>query len=83
MIGRRLAGGQALNDGQAGLGDKLARITTGAAATIGTGAGIALSAPLAIVDGRTRENLGEQIEDLGSKVQDTAGSAVRFPTDKY
>jgi len=83
MIGMRLAGGQALNDGQAGLGDKLARITTGAAATIGTTAGIALSAPLAIVDGRTRENLGEHIQELGSQVQDTAGSAVRFPTDKY
>jgi esterase/lipase superfamily enzyme len=83
MIGARLAGGQALNDGQAGLGDKLARITTGAAATIGTTAGIALSAPLAVIDGRTRDNLGEQLQDLGAHVQDTAGSAVHFPTDKY
>jgi esterase/lipase superfamily enzyme len=83
MIGARLAGGQSLNDGQAGLGDKLARITTGAAATVGTTAGIALSTPLAIIDGRTRENLGGQLEDLGTQVQDTAGSAVHFPTDKY
>lgn len=83
LIGGRLAAGQTLSDGQAGLGDRLARITTGAAATVGTAAGVALSAPIAIVDGRTRDNLNEQLRDLGAQVNDTAGSTGRVMGTRY
>lgn len=83
LIGTRLADGQTLNDGQAGLGDKLARITTGAAATVGTAAGVALSAPIAVVDGRTRDNLDEQLEQLGTQINDTAGSAGNVMGTRY
>jgi esterase/lipase superfamily enzyme len=83
LIGTRLAAGQTLGDGHSGLGDRLAQITTGAAATVGTAAGVALSAPIAIVDGRTRDNLDEQLRELGTHVQDTAGSTGRVVGTRY
>jgi len=83
LIGTRLASGQTLGDGHSGLGDRLAQITTGAAATVGTAAGVALSAPIAIVDGRTRDNLDEQLRELGTQVQDTAGSTGRVVGTRY
>ena len=75
-IGLRIAQGQDFNDGKAGLGEKLAQVTTGAASTVGTAAGLAVSAPLAIVDGRTRDSLGDQFEDMGSQARTTLGATT-------
>ena len=61
MIGRRLADGQTLGDGKAGLGDKLTGLTMSAAGVVGSAAGMVVSAPLAIVDRRTRESMGDQL----------------------
>jgi esterase/lipase superfamily enzyme len=80
LIGRRLAAGQTINDSHVGLGDKIVQTTAGAAVTIGTAAGLAVSAPVAIVDPQTRETFGEQIERLGRGVADTAGSTVGLAT---
>ena len=80
LIGRRLAAGQTITDSHVGLGDKIVQTTAGAAATIGTAAGLAVSAPVAIVDSRTRETFGEQVERLGRGVADTAGSTVGLAT---
>lgn len=76
-IGQRLASGQALSDGKASLGEKIGQIATGAASSVGKAAGLAVSAPLAIVDPDTRETLGDRFDDLGA----TAGDAVRSTTD--
>ncbi len=76
MIGRRLAEGQNFDDGKAGLGDKLAQVTSGAASTVGAAAGLAISAPIAIVDGRTRENLGSQVESLSDGARTIMGAAA-------
>lgn len=64
-IGARLASGQALNDGQAGVGDRLGMFAAGTVSTVGAAAGAAVATPFAIVDPRTRENLGEHYEAVG------------------
>jgi esterase/lipase superfamily enzyme len=65
IIGRELAQGQTLTDSRIGVGDRIIQATTGVASAVGTAAGIAVSAPVAIVDPRTRENLGNYADDLG------------------
>jgi len=60
-IGARLAQGQPLRDGQAGLGDHLGLATAGAVSAVGGVAGAAVAAPFAIVDPATRDNLGEHL----------------------
>lgn len=75
-IGRRLATGQALNDGQAGFGEKLGQVASGAVSTVGKAAGLVISAPVAIIDGRTRDGLGDQIEGLGGQAGATFRAAA-------
>ncbi len=80
-IGARLATGQALNDGQAGVGEKLGMVAVGAASTVGAAAGVAVAAPFAIVDPRTRENLGDRLDTVGQGASDTlqSGASVVQP----
>jgi esterase/lipase superfamily enzyme len=74
LIGKRLAGGQALTDGGSGVGDKFGQIAVGAAGAVGSAAGVAISAPFAVVDPRTRQNLGENFEQMGSNLGDMVGA---------
>lgn len=76
IIGGQLASGQTLTDSRAGLGDTIGLITTGAAGVVGRAASIAVSAPVSIVDGRTREGLRDQINDLGGQVRQSVGGVV-------
>src|SRR3954454_11928916 len=50
LIGRRLAEGQSVSGSRIGLGDRIIQVTAGAATVVGTAAGLALSAPVVIVD---------------------------------
>jgi esterase/lipase superfamily enzyme len=75
-IGLRLAAGQALNDGQAGVGEKLGQVAVGAASAAGRAASVVVSAPIAVVDGRTREGLGDQIGELGADLGGTMRAAA-------
>ena len=70
-IGARLAGGQSFSEAP-GLGGVLANTASGAAATVGSAAGLAISAPLAIVDGRARDELGDRFKDVGDQLESTA-----------
>ncbi|MEW6124480.1 MAG: alpha/beta hydrolase [Pseudomonadota bacterium] len=74
MIGSRIAAGQTLTDGREGVGDRIIQVTTGAAASIGTAAGVVISAPVAVIDPSTRDNFGAQMENLGTTVSGTATS---------
>jgi esterase/lipase superfamily enzyme len=65
IIGRELAEGQTLTDSRVGVGDRIIQVTAGAASAVGTVAGLAVSAPVAIIDPRTRENLGNYADDIG------------------
>jgi esterase/lipase superfamily enzyme len=72
LIGQRLASGQTVTDTRVGLGDRIAGVATGAAATVGSAAGLVLSAPIAVVDPNTRASLGDRINQVGAGVADTA-----------
>ena len=76
IIGGQIASGQTLTDSRAGLGDKLGLVATGAAGVVGRAASIAVSAPVAIIDGRTREGLSDQFNELGGQVKQTVGGVV-------
>ena len=68
-IGARLAAGQTLSDGHAGVGQKLGLATAGAVSTVGAAAGVAVATPFAIVDPNTRDNLGDHIQSIGEPLQ--------------
>jgi esterase/lipase superfamily enzyme len=67
-IGGRLAQGQTLNDGKAGVGQRLGLATAGAVATVGTAAGVAVAAPFAIIDPHTREQMNDHLDSLGAQL---------------
>ncbi|WP_046866024.1 alpha/beta hydrolase [Microvirga massiliensis] len=71
ILGRQLAGGQVLTDSRVGLGDVIVGATTGIASSVGRAAGVVVSAPVAIVDPRTRENFGDQVRGLGQSLTPT------------
>ena len=73
IIGRELAQGQTLTDSRVGVGvgDRIIQVTAGAAAAVGTAAGLAVSAAVAVIDPRTRENLQGHVENLGETSRGT------------
>jgi esterase/lipase superfamily enzyme len=72
LLGRAVARGQVLTDSRVGLGERIAQSAAGAAASVGNAAGLAISAPLAIVDSDTWEHLGDQMDAFGRSVEDAA-----------
>ena len=77
LLGKRLADGQPISDGQIGIGDRL--VSTAAGAGVDrprTGAALAVAAPVAIVDPQTRETYGDHLSNVGSGLRDTVGSTV-------
>ena len=78
LIGARLASGQKVNNSQIGIGDRIIHATTGVASTIGSTAGMIVTAPLAIVDANTRNNYGRQLEGLQHSVTDSQKSGVEI-----
>lgn len=50
------------------MGDRIVAATAGAAAVAGTAAGLAIAAPVAVVDQNTRENYTNQVGALGATV---------------
>ncbi|WP_144293044.1 alpha/beta hydrolase [Rhodoligotrophos appendicifer] len=73
-IGTRLVSGQAITDSEIGIGEHIGSVVTTAAQTVGTGAALAISAPLAIVDPVTRRNYPAQMDRFGKSVTNTIGS---------
>ena len=65
LIGSRISEGQSLTDSRVGFGDRIVTATAGAAAVAGTAAGLAIAAPLAVVDQNTRDNYANQVGSLG------------------
>ncbi|MCJ2023637.1 alpha/beta hydrolase [Methylobacterium sp. J-067] len=76
LLGKRLADGQPISDGQIGIGDRLVSTAAGAASTVATGAALAVAAPVALVDPQTRETYGDHLSNVGSGLRDTVGSTV-------
>jgi esterase/lipase superfamily enzyme len=69
LIGRSLASGQTLTDSRVSLGETIAQTTAGAAASLGHAAGLAISAPIAIIDPETRDQFGDQLDEFGRSVE--------------
>jgi esterase/lipase superfamily enzyme len=69
LIGRDLASGQVLTDRRIGLGAKIMQATSGAADSVGQGAGLIVSAPASIIDPETRDHFGDQIDALTNSAQ--------------
>ena len=79
LIGTRLSdSGQALTDSHLGLGDRIVTATAGVAHAAGTAAGLAIAAPVAVVDQNTRENYARHVETLGAPV--TGGQQAQGKT---
>ena len=70
LIGRRLASGQAITDTKVGIGDHVANATVGVATTVGSAAGLVISAPIAIIDPQTRKSYGGRIDNFGNVISD-------------
>ena len=68
LIGRSLSNGQVLTNSQVGFGEKIMQTTASAAGAVGHAAGLAVSAPVAIIDPDTRDQLGDQVDDLANSV---------------
>jgi esterase/lipase superfamily enzyme len=75
LIGTRLASGQPVTDTHVGLGDRIASVATGAAATVGSAAGAVLAAPLIVVDPETRASFNDRVKQVGANLGDTAGAS--------
>ncbi|WP_334174852.1 alpha/beta hydrolase [Pseudoxanthobacter sp.] len=78
-IGTRLAAGDSITQSDASLGERIGLVTAGAASTVGKTAGLLISAPISVVDGRTRSSLGDQAESVSTSVRETVrdtGSTV-------
>ena len=58
------------------MGEKIGVLTMGAATTVGAAAGVALSAPLAVIDPDTRETLGDRAQHVGETFGNTFKSAA-------
>lgn len=80
LIGTRLASGQTMTDSHVALGDKLVAVTTGAAASVGTAAGLIVTAPVAVLDAQTRETYDDQVRAWGKSLQDNASSTGELLT---
>ncbi|PXW52933.1 esterase/lipase superfamily enzyme [Chelatococcus asaccharovorans] len=80
LIGQRLASGQTITDSHVGLGDRIISVTAGAAATVGTAAGLVISAPAAVLDPNTRDNYGNHMQTLGNSIADTTTSTGELLT---
>lgn len=80
LIGMRLASQSTITDNRDGVGDRIVQVTTGAASSIGQAAGLVISAPVAVIDANTRDNLGAQVQSLGGTVSGTVGSTTGLLT---
>jgi esterase/lipase superfamily enzyme len=76
-IGLRLAQGQLLADPKAGIGDRLGRAAIGASSVVGNAAGAAVTAPFAIIDPQTRENLRDQLNESFDSDHPTSGMSTQ------
>jgi esterase/lipase superfamily enzyme len=74
LIGERLVDGQPIEEDGTDLGDRVRKVATGAATTLGAAAALAVTAPLTVVSGSAHETLGDRLRDVGDDVGETLRS---------
>ena len=82
IIGGQLASGQTLTDSAPARRQDRLR-DDGRRRRVGRAASIAVSAPVAIVDPRTREGLGDQLDELNDHVGQTVRGAADTATPDF
>ena len=81
-IGGRLVQGQQISSNDLSLGERVGQLATGVASGAGAAAGAIVSAPLAIVDPRSRRSYGDQWNSAGDGLGDALGSFAPPPQQK-
>ena len=76
LIGEKLIDGQTIEGSDVSLGERVGGFAMGVGQTVGGAAGIALSAPIAILDPNSRRTYDEQVGHLGQVVDETVESAT-------
>ncbi|OCW58435.1 alpha/beta hydrolase [Hoeflea olei] len=71
LLGQRLIDGQAVTEQDLGLGAELGATAMSVSNTVGSAAGIAISAPIAIIDPKARDTLDAQSRRFGRGLGDT------------
>ena len=66
-----LVNGQTVTDSDVSIGDRIGVAAMGVGQTVGGAAGLALSAPLAVIDPKTRRTYQGQVEQFGRAVSGT------------
>jgi esterase/lipase superfamily enzyme len=75
LIGERLIDGQTIQGSDVSLRERVGGFAMGLGQTVSGAAGVAPSAPIAILDPNTRRTYDEQVEHLGHVVDETVESA--------
>lgn len=73
-IGTRLVAGQTITDSEVGIGDHLGSVVVATAQTVGSGAALALTAPIAIIDPSTRRNYQGRFDHFNRALSGTLGT---------
>jgi esterase/lipase superfamily enzyme len=73
-IGQRLIAGEAFAGAGESLGERVGGFAMGVGQTVGGAAGLALSAPIAVVDPNSRRTFNEQFDHLGQVIDETVDS---------
>lgn len=71
LIGTRLVNGQTITDSEVSLGDRIGTVAMGVGQTVGSAAGLAITAPIAVFDPNTRRSYENQMQQLGRSVNET------------
>ena len=75
-IGQKLIDGETIERSDVSFGERVGGFAMGVGQTVGGAAGIALSAPIAIVNPNSRRTFDEQVGHFGQVVDETVKSAI-------
>ena len=76
LIGQRLLAGQTISGSEATAGERVNGFAMGVGETVGGLAGLAASAPIAVVDPNSRRSYDDQVKHLGHLIDDAVGAAT-------
>ena len=76
LLGKRLIAGQTITDQDIGLGAHLGATALSVSNTVGAAAGVAVAAPISILDPSSRDSFDDQVDRLGGSIDNTIGGLV-------
>ena len=82
LLGDRLIAGQTVTDQNVGFGDQIGAAALSLTNTVGSAAGLAVSAPVAVIDPATRNGLQDQADRFGNHLANTVTSIIPLSDTK-